>query len=187
MRMSNVSNVTFSLRAAEMQVVMDNPCSRRAVVLSDLLRQTFMVTRDLDSNDIRSKELSMTHVSKAKALHLLLGNLATNGVTNVHNEANAVHPSAFLPHRNLLLVEEQRSKGPTLLQRAGDGRSRLAQNKDKHGDCAHRLHHKHAGHNVPMHLHLCSDLCHHLQLGSRANPTHHHDDNFSAHTQLGLG
>ena len=52
----------------------------------------------------------MTHVSKAMALHLLLGNLATSGVTNVHNKANAVDPSAFLPQRNLSLVEEQRSK-----------------------------------------------------------------------------
>ena len=66
--------------------------------------------RDLDSHDIRSRELSMTHVSKAMALHLLLGNLATSRVTNAHNEANAVDPSAFLPQRNLSLVEEQQSK-----------------------------------------------------------------------------
>ena len=52
----------------------------------------------------------MTHVSKAMASHLLLGNLATSRVTKAHNEANAVDPSAFLPQRNLLLIEEQRSK-----------------------------------------------------------------------------
>ena len=52
----------------------------------------------------------MTHVSKAVALHLLLGNLATNGVTNAHNEANAVDPSAFLPQRDLTLVVEQQTK-----------------------------------------------------------------------------
>ena len=39
-----------------------------------------------------------------------LANLATSGFTNAHNKANAVDPSAFLPQRNLLLVEEQRSK-----------------------------------------------------------------------------
>jgi hypothetical protein len=54
--------------------------------------------------------MSMTHVSKAMALHLLLGNLATRGITKVHNKANAVDLSAFLPQRNLLLVKEQRSK-----------------------------------------------------------------------------
>ena len=75
-----------------MEIVMDGPRSGRAVALSDLLRQTFIVIRDLDSHDIRSREMSMTHVSKAMASHLLLGNLATNGVTNAHNEANAVDP-----------------------------------------------------------------------------------------------
>jgi hypothetical protein len=91
---------------------MDSPRLGQAVTLSDLLRQTFIVIRDLDSNDIRSRELSMTHVSKAMELHLLLGNLATSGVTNVYNEANAVDPSAFLPQRqrNLSLIKEQRSK-----------------------------------------------------------------------------
>ena len=73
MRTSNITNVTFSLPVAGMQVVMDNLRLGRAVALSDLLRQTFIVTKDLDLNDIRSRELSMTHVSKAMALHLLLG------------------------------------------------------------------------------------------------------------------
>ena len=59
----------------------------------------------LDPNDIRSREMSMTHVSKEMASHLLLGNLSTNGVTDAHNEANAVDPSALLPQRNLTLVE----------------------------------------------------------------------------------
>ena len=93
-RSANITNVTFSQPAAGMQVVMDSPCSGRAVALSDLLRQTFIVTRDHDPNGIKSRELSMIHVSKAMALHLLLGNIATNGVMNVHinNEANTVDP-----------------------------------------------------------------------------------------------
>ena len=103
---ASINNITFSLPAAGMKIVMDSPRLGRAVALSDLLRQTFIVIRDLDSNDIRSKELSMTHVSKAMASHLLLGNLETSGVTNAHNKANAVDPSAFLPQRNLLLIEE---------------------------------------------------------------------------------
>ena len=80
------------------------------MALSNLLRMTFTVVRDLDLHDIGSREMSMTHVSKAMASHLLLGNLATNGVTNAHNEANAVDPSAFLPQRNLTLIEEQQTK-----------------------------------------------------------------------------
>ena len=97
MRLATINNVTFSQPAAGMQVVMDNPCLGQAVAFSDLLRQTFIVTRDLDPNNIRSQEISMTHVSKAMALHLLLGNLATNGITNVHNKANSVDPSSPPP------------------------------------------------------------------------------------------
>jgi len=52
-----------------------------------------------------SRELSMVHVSKVMASHLLLGNLATNRVTNIHNEENSINPSAFLPQRNLSLVK----------------------------------------------------------------------------------
>jgi hypothetical protein len=44
------------------------------------------------------------------ASHLLLGNLSTNGITNAHNEANAVDPSAFLPQRNVSLIMEQQTK-----------------------------------------------------------------------------
>ena len=91
MRSATVTNVTFSQPAAGMQVVMDNPCSGRAVALSDLLRQTFIVTRDHNPNDIRSRELSMVHISKAMALHLILGNLATNGVTSVNNPTPSTH------------------------------------------------------------------------------------------------
>ena len=58
-----ITNVAFALPATGMQVVMDNPRSGRAVDLSDLLKQTFIVTRDHDPNDIRSRELSMVHIS----------------------------------------------------------------------------------------------------------------------------
>ena len=107
---TSVKNITFALPAAGMEIVMDSPRSSRAVALSDLLRQTFIVIRDLDSNDIRSREILMTHVLKAMASHLLLGKLATNGVTHAYNEANAVDPSAFLPQRNLTLVEDNGPK-----------------------------------------------------------------------------
>ena len=107
---ATITNTAFATPAPGMQSVMDGPRSGRAVAFSDLLRMTFTVVRDQDSHDIRSQEMSMTHVSKAMASHLLLGNLATNGVTNAHNEANAMDPSAFLPQRNLALVQEQQTK-----------------------------------------------------------------------------
>jgi hypothetical protein len=107
---ASVTNIAFAAPVLGMQSVMDGARSGRAVALSDLLRMTFTVVRDLDPHDIRSREMSMTHVSKAMASHLLLGNLATNGVTNAHNEANAVDPSAFLPQQNLSLIMEQQTK-----------------------------------------------------------------------------
>ncbi len=78
MTSAGVSNIAFALPATGMQFVMDSPRSGRAVALSDLLRQTFTVVCNHDSNDIRSREMSMTHVSKALASHLLLGNFETN-------------------------------------------------------------------------------------------------------------
>ena len=90
-RSANITNVTFSQPAAGMQVVMDNPRLGQAVALSGLLRQRFIVTRDHDPNDIRSRELCIIHVSKAMVLHLLLGNLATNGVTSVNNPTPSTH------------------------------------------------------------------------------------------------
>jgi len=110
MTLAGVSNIAFALPATGMQIVIEGPRPGRAVALSDLLRQTFTVVRDHDSNNIQSREILIIHVSKALASHLLLENLATNGVTNAHNAANTVDPSAFLPQRNLTLVEEQQTK-----------------------------------------------------------------------------
>jgi hypothetical protein len=107
---ASVTDVAFAAPAPGMQSVLDSPRSGRAVALSDLFRMTFILVRDHDAHDIRSREMSMTHVSKAMASHLLLGNLTTNGITHAHNEANAVDPSAFLPQRNLSLVIDQQTK-----------------------------------------------------------------------------
>jgi len=104
------------------------------------------------------------------ALHLLLGNLATNGVTNVHNEANFVVPSAFLPQRNLSLVKEQRSKDLKSCNKLGMDVLNFSQNQDEHRDNPHWIHPEHAGYNIPMHQHLCSDLRHHHGDKARANP-----------------
>jgi hypothetical protein len=107
---STVTNVAFAAPAPGMQLVLDSPRSGRAVALSDLFRMTFSLIRDHDGHDVRCREMSLTHISKAMASHLLLGNLTTNGITYAHNEANAVDPSAFLPQRNLALVIEQQRK-----------------------------------------------------------------------------
>ena len=62
MTLATVSNITLALPAPGMQAVMDGPRSGKAVALSNLLRMTFTVVRDLDLHDIRSREMTMTHV-----------------------------------------------------------------------------------------------------------------------------
>jgi hypothetical protein len=65
---ASITNVAFAAPAPGMKSVMDGPRAGRAVALSDLLRQTFTVVRNHDSHDIRSQEMSMTHISKAMLL-----------------------------------------------------------------------------------------------------------------------
>ena len=61
----------------------------------------------------------MVHISKAMASHLLLGNFATNGVTNAHNKANSINPSAYLPQRNLGLIKLECQKDLNLCNELG--------------------------------------------------------------------
>jgi hypothetical protein len=48
-------------------------------------------------------------MSKILASHILQGNFATKKVTSLELEANSVGPSAFLPQRNKVLVEQELS------------------------------------------------------------------------------
>ena len=48
-------------------------------------------------------------MSKILASHMLQGNFGTEKVTSLKLEANLVEPSAFLPQRNKVLVEQELS------------------------------------------------------------------------------
>jgi hypothetical protein len=52
-------------------------------------------------------------ISKATALHLLQGNLATDGVTLLNNEANLIDLSLFLPQQNASMIDRERSNDLT--------------------------------------------------------------------------
>jgi hypothetical protein len=52
-------------------------------------------------------------INKATALHLLQGNLATDGVTSLNNEANLINLSLFLPQRNPSMIDRERSNNLT--------------------------------------------------------------------------
>jgi hypothetical protein len=52
-------------------------------------------------------------INKATALHLLQGNLATEGVTLLNNEANSINLSLFLPQQNAPMIDRERSNNLT--------------------------------------------------------------------------
>jgi hypothetical protein len=54
--------------------------------------------------------LSIQMVGKILAAYMLSGNFATNKVTTLNNEANSIHPLAFLPQRNACMVEQMRMR-----------------------------------------------------------------------------
>ena len=97
---SSITNVAYATLPQGMPIVMANPCSARAQQFVDLLRSSLVIAKKNNPNDIRSRELSMTHTSKSMASHLLLGNFSLDGVTSLFNKANSIDPSAFLPQRN---------------------------------------------------------------------------------------
>jgi hypothetical protein len=63
--------------------------------------------------NIRSRLISIVFINKATALHLLQGNLATEGVTSLNNEANSINLSLFLPQQNTSMIDRERSNNLT--------------------------------------------------------------------------
>jgi hypothetical protein len=53
--------------------------------------------------------ISIVFINKATALHLLQGNLATEGFTLLNNEANSIDLSLFLPQQNTSMIDRERS------------------------------------------------------------------------------
>ncbi len=59
--------------------------------------------------NIRSHLISIVFINKATALHLLQGNLATDGVTLLNSKANSIDLSLFLPQQNASMIDRERS------------------------------------------------------------------------------
>jgi hypothetical protein len=53
---------------------------------------------------IRSKAVTLKHISKSMTTHMLTGNYATDEVSSLNNETQAIDPSVFLPQRKPALV-----------------------------------------------------------------------------------
>ena len=104
-----------------MVIVIANTMSARAQHFTNLLRSLLAIAKKNNPNDIRSRELSMTHTSKLMASHFLLGNLSLDGVTSLYNKAHSINPTAFLP---------QRDQAAIALERARDLSTRIEDNLD---------------------------------------------------------
>jgi hypothetical protein len=63
--------------------------------------------------NIRSCLISIMFINKATALHILQGNLATEGVTLLNNEANSINLSLFPLQYNTSMINKERSNNLT--------------------------------------------------------------------------
>jgi len=93
-----------------MEIVLGQPRASRAGALSDLTRDGLKKAMDADIYSIRSRSVSLKHISKAMMTHILTGNFATDEAASLDNEAHAIDPSVFLPQKNTVLVNREASK-----------------------------------------------------------------------------
>ncbi len=96
-----------------MRVILDLAQPAHATGFSDLIRNTCATAKELDLMNIRSCLISIMLINKATALHLLQGNLATEGVTSLNNKANSIDLSLFLPQQNISMIDRERSNNLT--------------------------------------------------------------------------
>jgi hypothetical protein len=96
-----------------MKIILELACPARATSFSNLIRNTCTTAKELDLMNIRSCLISIVFINKATALHLLQGNLATDGVTSLNNKANLIDLSLFLPRRNPFMNNRERSNNLT--------------------------------------------------------------------------
>jgi hypothetical protein len=103
---STVSGMTFATPSNGMGVVLSHPWAFRPTSLADLICKTLLMTKEQDHLSIRSKYLTIQMVAKTLAAHMLSGNFATDIVTTLNNKANSINPLAFLPQRNVCMIEQ---------------------------------------------------------------------------------
>ncbi len=94
---TSFGDLSYPEPAQGMRIVLDSARPACATGFSDLIRNTCATAKELHLMNIRSCLISIVFINKATALHLLHGNLATEGVTSLNNEANSIDLSLLLP------------------------------------------------------------------------------------------
>ncbi len=110
---TSFGNLSYPKPAQGMRVVLDSAQPACATGFSNLIRNTCATAKELDLMNIRSCLISVMFINKATALHLLQGNLATEGVTSFNNEVNSIDLSLFLPQQNTPMIDKERSNNLT--------------------------------------------------------------------------
>jgi hypothetical protein len=102
--------LSYAKPSLGMEIVLEMTRSACLMGLADLIRKTCAVTKEMDCMNIKSRLCNPSFVNKAACMHILQGNFATEGVTSLNNEANAINPSLFLPQRNMCMLDKERTK-----------------------------------------------------------------------------
>jgi hypothetical protein len=106
---TSFDNLSYPKPAQGMRVVLNSARPARVTGFFDLIRNTCATAKELDLMNIRSGLISILFINKATALHLLQGNLATEGVTLFNNKANSINLFLFLPQQITSMINRERS------------------------------------------------------------------------------
>ncbi len=110
---TSFGNLFYPKPSQGMKIVLDLARPAHVTSFSDLIRNTCTTAIEPDLMNIRSCLILIVFINKATALHLLQGNLATDGVTSLNNKANLIDLSLFLPQRNPSMINRERSNDLT--------------------------------------------------------------------------
>jgi hypothetical protein len=107
--------LTYPTFSSGMEIVTTQPRASRAGAHSDLYPQALKDARDSDIFSIRSKAVTLKHISKSMTTHILTGNFATEEAASLDNKAHAIDPSVFFLRRTPPWSTEKRVKSCMLI------------------------------------------------------------------------
>ena len=102
----SVSAIQEVVISAGYQVVLDTPRAGRATALQDLSKEVMAKTKTNDPLSIKTREMTLSTMSKATAANLIAGNFAVDHAGSQSNESTSVNLSIFLPQTELTLVRD---------------------------------------------------------------------------------
>jgi hypothetical protein len=106
---TSFGNLSYPEPSQGMKIVLDSARPACATGFSNLIKNTCTTAKELDLMNIKSCLILIVFINKATALHLLQGNLATDGVTSLNNKANLIDLSLFLPQQNASMINKEHS------------------------------------------------------------------------------